>query len=158
MITIKNLSTISASTKNKTFIDLHLDLQEAKVSTNSRNADVVSGNDIIVDTDEEAIRNSIRNILLQRRYLIPGFGANLKKYIGQPLSEMGALSLGNLIDRNLNLYERRIKVQKILVSPLYDTFTYQIVIIYTFNNFKTNNTILNASFNVGNGDLAFLDK
>jgi phage baseplate assembly protein W len=154
-ITISNLSSKS-DTKSYIFADIHLDLEESKRSTNSRNGDVVAGNDIIVDKDQEAIKNSIRNILLQRRFLNPSFGANIKSYIGQPLTEMGAYSLGNIIDRNLNLFEPRIKVEKILVAPDYDKFEYAIVIIYTFRNFKSDVIVLNAGFSVGRGDFYFI--
>lgn len=154
-LTINTLSNRSDK-KSATFVDLYLDLQETKQSTNSRNSDVITGNDIVVATDEEAIKNSIRNILLQRRYLIPSFGANLRSYIGQPLTEMGAFSLGQIIDRNLGIYEPRIKVEKILVSPDYDKFEYSIIIIYTFRNFKTDVVMVNAGFAVGDGNLYFI--
>ncbi len=154
-IVIKNLSNKTPQRKYS-FVDLHLDLQEAERSENNRNSDVASGNDILTDVDENAIQNSIRNILLQKRYLNPGFGANLKAYIGQPLSELGARSLGETIERNINLYEPRITVDKILVAPNYDKFEYTVVIAYRFKNFITNRVIVSGIFNTGKGDFYFI--
>lgn len=154
-IVIRGLSNKTIE-KPYTFSDLHLDFEETKKSTDNRSSDVVSGNDLLIDTDQEAIKNSIRNILLQRRYLNPGFGANLRGYIGLSLSEMGARSIGEVIDKNLNLYEPRITVEKILVAPDYDNFTYAIVIIYRFKNFINNKVLLNGVFDSGRGDFYFI--
>jgi phage baseplate assembly protein W len=155
LLTFKNISNKKNNGKYF-FTDLHLDFKETQRSINNRDDDVVSGNDLQIDTDEAAIANSIRNILLQRRFLNPSFGANLRKYIGQPLSEMSAKSLGDIIDRNLNIYEPRITVEKIFVAPDYDNFKYGIAIIYKFKNFINNTIILNGFFNVRDGDLYFI--
>ncbi len=155
-IVVKNLSNKTMQRKYS-FTDLHLDFKETQKSENIRNNDVVAGNDLLIDADELAIQNSIRNILLQKRYLNPGFGANLRAYIGQPLSDMGARSLGETIERNLNLYEPRITVDKILVAPDYDKFQYAIVIIYRFKNFITNTVLVNGIFDAsGKGDFYFI--
>ena len=154
-VVIKNLSNKSER-KEYVFSDLNLDLIETKRSTNIRNAEVNSGNDLQIATDESAIANSIRNILLQRRFLNPSFGADLRRYIGQPLTEMGARSLGDLIDRNLNLFEPRIVVEKILVAPDYDNFQYAIVIIYKYRNFIKDSVLINGAFNISDGNLYFI--
>lgn len=154
-VVIKGLSN-KTSTKPYTFSDIYLDFEETQKSTDNRSSNVTTGNDLLIATDQEAIKNSVRNILLQRRYLNPGFGANLRGYIGLSLSEMGAKSIGDIIDRNLNLYEPRITVDKILVAPDYDRFTYAIVIIYRFKNFINDRILLNGEFNAGSGDFYFI--
>ncbi len=142
-ITIGNLSTKKGGS---TFVDLHLDLQMAKKSNNVLNNNVVAGNDVIVDTDEAAIKNSIINGLTQRRYTNPLFGVNVRRLIGQPLSDMGARALGDSIERWITTFEPRVKVIQILVAPDYDNYLYRVVLILFLNNLNKQ-TMLNGTLN-----------
>ena len=153
MIVINNLSN-KINQNNYTFSDINLDFALKQVSNNRRNNDVVVGNDIIADVDERAILNSIENLLTQKRYLTPSFGVNLKNFIGQPLSDLGASALGNTIDTCIKLYEPRITLQKILVAPDYDNFLYQIAIIILMPNLNNKQVVINTSFN-NTGDFTF---
>jgi phage baseplate assembly protein W len=144
MITISNLSN-KKNINKPTFVDLNLDFQMNQVSSNRKNADVVLGNDLIVDTDDRAIMNSIQNILSQKRYLNPAFNIDLSNFIGQPLSDMGATALGNTIDKGIALFEPRVKVQKILVATDHDTNTYVIAIILVLPNLGNKQLIINSS-------------
>jgi phage baseplate assembly protein W len=144
-ITISNLSNKKGN-NSYTFSDLHLDLQEAKTSTNNRNADVVAGPDIIADYDELAIRNEVRNLFTQSRYLNPKFGINLRQYIGQPMSEMSAWSLGQDIERGINLFIPRVKLKKVVVAPDYNIQAYIIILLLDLPNFSKQ-VMLNASLN-----------
>lgn len=153
MLTISNLTSVKKATGH-VFTDLNLDFQEKEVSGNRRNSDVVSGNDLVVDYDIEAIKNSIRNILFQKRYL-SNMNINLKKYIGQTISEMRALSMGEEIEKAIYLYEPRIKAEKIYVGANIDQSTYYISMVVRILNF--NNVIsLNASFDK-NGVFHFIN-
>lgn len=156
MIIINNLSNKNKS-KGYIFSDLNLFVETTQKSTSVNNNNIVIGNDIVIDVDESAIKNSIRNILLQKRYTFPSFGANLKSFVGQPLSEMAAISLGEVIEKNITLYEPRVKLQKILVAPDYDNFLYFIVIIITLPNFKNQSLSLQSIF-TNDGDFQFIDK
>jgi len=70
---------------------------------------------------------------------------NLKKYIGQTISEMRALSIGEEIEKAIYLFEPRIKVEKIYVGANIDQSTYYISMVVRILNF--NSVIsLNASF------------
>lgn len=144
MITISNLSN-KKNVNKPTFIDLNLDFQMNQVSGNRKNADVVLGNDLIVDTDERAIINSVKNILSQKRYLNPAFNIDLSNFIGQPLSDMGATALGNTIDKGIALFEPRVKVQKILVAPDYENNTYVIAIIMVLPNLGNKQLIIDSA-------------
>lgn len=134
-ITITNLSGKKPGNKY-TFSDLHLDLQAKQISNNKQNNKIYSGNDIIADTDEQAIQNSIINLLFQRRYLAPSVNLQLKKYLGQPSSTGLSRVMGNTIKDMLVLLEPRIDVQKIIIAPDIDSFSYQIAIIYKLVNFS----------------------
>lgn len=132
MINISNL-TSNKSGKSYIFSDLNLQFKEKQASNNSRNNDIVSGNDLVVDYDAEAIKNSIRNLLFQKRYLT-NFNVNLLSYIGQPISEMRGISLGEEIEVALKKYENRIKVEKIYVGADTDRSVYYISMIVKILN------------------------
>lgn len=156
MITISNLSS-KKSSKNYTYSDLDLNFEEKKVSSNIRNDNIVSGNDLVVATDIEAIKNSIRNILFQKRHLVPTVGVSLKKYIGQPISEMRAQSIGDDIERGITLFEPRVKVEKIVVRYNIDQMTYFIELRLKLVNFSESLTILSAAFNQ-QGEFTFINR
>lgn len=132
-ITISNL-TNKKGANSYTFSDLHMDLEETKASANNRNSDVVNGQDIIADLDANAVRNFIHNFFTQKRYLIPTFGLNPHKYIGQPMSELGARNLGKELEKGIYLFEPRIKVEKIVVGTDYNTNSYAIAAYLTLQN------------------------
>lgn len=144
-ITISNLSNKKGN-NSYTFSDLHLDLEESKRSLNTRNSQVANGPDILADHDEQAIKNEIINLFTQIRYTNPQFGINLRQYIGQPLSDFGARSLGEDIDRVMNLFLIRARVKKILVAPDYNTDSYVIALILELPNFNKS-IMLNGKLN-----------
>jgi len=151
------ISSLSNRKNNNPYIfsDLHLDLQESAVSTNKINNDIVSGNDIIIDMDENAIRNSITNILSQRRYLHPKCSADLKRFIGNPATMMNANAIGNIIRAAIGIYEPRGKVDKILVSPNIDEFTYNIFLFLERPNLNKKSSIMTGVFNATHGNIFF---
>jgi len=135
MIKITNISN-KKNNRKYSFSDFHLDMEEKQVSTNVGNSEIFAGNDIVADYDEKAVINSITNILLQRRYLTPTFNVNLPKYIGKPITDMAARSLGQDIERGIALFETRVKTQKILVLPDKDHNVYKIYLLITMPNFS----------------------
>lgn len=141
------ISSLSKTTKDFSYKDILLDFQESKVSLNSKNNDIVAGNDIVVSTDINAIKNSIVNILTQTRYTNSLMNVNLKKYLGSPATEMTSQSIGNDIDKGLALLEPRIKVNNILIAPDFDQFTYRIVIIYSIKALGLSKEILEGTLN-----------
>jgi len=156
MIIINNLSN-KKKTNNFLFADLNLNFVETQISTNRRNNDIVAGNDLVIDVDEQAIKNSLRNILTQKRYLVPGFGADLRNYIGGPLSEINAKLIGREIEKQITNHEPRVKLENIYIAPDYDNFMYAIVMIVKLPNITRDNTVLNSIF-TNDGEFYFLDK
>lgn len=130
-----NISNLTSNKNNKPFLfsDLNLNFEEKKVSRNQRNSDIVSGNDLVVDYDVEAIKNSIRNCLFQKRYLV-NLNVNLYSYIGKPINETNALLLGEDIQTALSNYEPRIKVNKIYVGLNIDQSAYYISMLVKILN------------------------
>lgn len=141
MIKISNLTNRKGK-NNYIFSDLHLDFTPNQVTKNSVNNDIVVGNDIASDVDQKAIMNSIRNIISQRRYLDSAFGVNIRKYIGEPVSDLIGMAIGDAIDKGITLYEPRVSLTKLLVAPDYDKNTYHIFIFLTTPNFPNNDISL----------------
>lgn len=153
-INITNLSN-KKNGRSYNFSDLHLDFETKKVSQNSKNSDIVSGNDILADYDESAIINSITNILLQRRYLNNQFQVDLKRHIGKPISDMAAMSLGNDIKRGIELFEPRVKIQNITITPNINKNLYYIQLSVVMGNFSENAIVLQGILE-NNGNLQFI--
>jgi phage baseplate assembly protein W len=99
------------------YVDLHLDLSfEKSIGLGDRS---VSSKDILVDTDVQAIKNSIRNIFSTRKgekLLSPEFGCNLEKYLFNAVSDLGARAIGSDINEAITRYEPRVDVVKIYVE------------------------------------------
>lgn len=154
MINITNLSSKNSG-RNYIFSDLNLQFLQKQVSGNKKNNDVSPGIDIVVDYDRQAIENSIYNILFQKRYLTE-IDVNLKMYIGQPISEFRAIAIGETIERALFLYENRVSLEKLYISPNIDQSTYFISMIVRFINFNNSSVKLNASL-TQNGSFTFIN-
>jgi len=156
MITIKNLSS-KKTDKKYIFSDLNLSLEEQKTSTNLRNSNIVSKNDLVIDTDLNAIKNSIKNILTQKRHLSPEKNIFLQKYLGTVVSETHANAIGEEIERVIYLYEPRVKIDKIQVYYNVDQMYYNIVLHLSLLNFDENIQIVQAFLDV-NGNFDFINR
>lgn len=146
MITISNLST-KKSNKDYVFSDIDLNFKFGLVSTNKQNNNIVTGTDLTIAKDIEAIKNNLRNGIFQKRYLTPNLNIDLNKLLGTPMSEMGAIALGNNIERVVALIEPRVKVNKIYVIPSFDDEMYYIRMSVDLINFNMTNVALNAFLN-----------
>lgn len=156
MINISNL-TNRKNNQNYIFADLHLDLMSTLTSNSKKSSILVSGNDIVIDVDQQAILNSIVNLLTQSRYLNPDINTNLKKLIGQPITSMNAQSIGESINRIINLYELRVTINQILVAPDPDNNLYTILLYLILPNFSNKNIILNLAVD-NQGNFSFINK
>jgi phage baseplate assembly protein W len=122
--------------------DLHLDLIESKNIGLGLNA--VNTSDILVDTDIQAIQNSIKNIFTTKKgqkILNPDFGSALEQYLFTPISNANARAIGSDILSNISQYESRIKVENINVTPMFDQNQYYIAVYYTILEINKQNTI-----------------
>jgi phage baseplate assembly protein W len=154
MINITNLSSKNSG-RTYVFSDLNLQFLQRQVSGNRKNNDISPGIDVVVDFDRQAVENSIYNILFQKRYLTE-MDVNLKKYIGEPISEFRAIAIGETIERALYLYEPRITLEKLYIVPNIDQSTYFISMIVKFVNFNNSSVNLNASL-TQNGSFTFIN-
>jgi phage baseplate assembly protein W len=154
MINISNL-TSKSSGRNYIFSDLDLNFQQKQISGNRKSNDVASGIDVVVSLDAEAVKNSIRNLLFQKRYLT-NFNINLKSYIGQNISTLRGKLLGEQIEKGIALYEPRAKVEKIFVATNEDENSYYISMILRLVNFENTVVLLNSTLD-RNGTFTFIN-
>lgn len=150
-IKIANLEKVveKYSRKEYAYKDLHLDF------TKSGNYDTVlqkkiNENDIQVDYDSNAIKNSLRNLFTTRpgqRFLFPEYGLSLDRYLFEAITEENAQTIGETIVRTIEQYEPRVTLEKCTVIPRPDDNQYDIAIIIgipLFNTTATINTLLNT--------------
>jgi phage baseplate assembly protein W len=166
-----------ATISNPVYVDLHFDIELAKsvgLGNNSANS-----KDIVVDTNVEAIKNSIRNIFNTRpgeKVLNPEFGCSLEKYLFDPVSNLGAQAIGDDISTALATFEPRVTLIKLyvetqpystqsvnLVGNQLTTYVqnqnpnvalnigpgYSITLIYKINEFNQQNDYLNIFAQIG---------
>jgi uncharacterized protein len=124
------------------YTDLHLDLDLEKtvgLGLYSRPT-----NDILVDNDITAIKNSLRNIFTTKKgqkILNPDFGLSLEQYLFQPITNANAKALGTDISTGISRYEPRITVSNIVVNPMFDLEQYYVSVYYTLLEINQQNVL-----------------
>jgi phage baseplate assembly protein W len=96
------------------------------------------------DTDLDAIKNSIRNILLTPRGSLPGkprFGSDLYKIIFSPLDPLTERIAKNYIQESLSEYEDRIIVNNIEIKKIeeYNRLVIDIAFSYVDSQYNDEN-------------------
>lgn len=138
----KNSASKVIELTSSVYTDLHLDLTpmvNVGVGLNSVNA-----NDILIDNDEQAIKNSIRNIFTTKpgqKLLTPDFGCSLERYLFEPITDSLAKIIGDEILNAITSYEPRIDVINIKISPQPDLNQYSIQVVYSFLEIKKQNVL-----------------
>jgi phage baseplate assembly protein W len=110
-------STLQVKSVAPVYVDLHLDLTlESNIGLGDN---TVNTRDIVIDTDIQAIKNSIKNIFTTKKgqkLLNPDFGCSLEQYLFEKVSEFGGNIIGNAINDAIVQYEPRVDVVKIFVE------------------------------------------
>jgi len=146
----------SKETKPNQFVytDLHLDLSLSKNIGNGLNP--VNGNDITVDYDSDAIRNSLYNIFTTKpgqKLLSPSFGASLDQFLFESVNNVKGKILGNTILTNVTKYEPRVSVEAVEVYPQPDQNQYYVIFRYKVLNIGKIETF-NISFDAHNVNIS----
>jgi phage baseplate assembly protein W len=139
---LKNSPSVVVQKAPSVYTDLNLDL--TPTSDVGLGLNIAKSNDIVVNTDYDAIKNSIRNIFTTRpgqKLLTPDFGSSLEKYLFEPVTDNLGRIIGNEILNAISTYEPRIDVLNIKVTPQPDLNQYSIQVIYSFLELKTQNTL-----------------
>ena len=152
-INLDNLKSTGKAQTGYTYVDLRLDIEEATIPTSLTN-DRIQGKDIKVSYDVDAIMNSLTNIFSTtpgERFLVPTFGANLRRFLFQPISKAVANQIGSEIVRAIELWEPRVSVDRVSVIGNPEEHEYDVTILITINAFKqqvTFNSVLNQDTDV----------
>ena len=78
--------------------------------------------DFVVETDLQAIQNSIKNIFLWKkgeRIIQPNFGSDVHKILFQPITNATAKNLAMEIRSSLETWEPRIKINEVGIVPVF---------------------------------------
>ena len=158
-IRIQNLEAIAKQfeTKTHTYQDLHFDLAKSGVF-NTTLGKRVDGNDLLVDFDESAIKNSLRNLFNTRpgqRFLFPLFGLDLYQFVFEPITNDNARSIGELIVSSIKKYEPRVTLRECNITPYPDDNLYDITLVVQIPTFNTVLT-LNSSLDIKTQTFIFL--
>lgn len=114
-----------------TYRDLALDFSMKSLGGSTRSFTNNTQKDLNTNTDFSALDNSIKNIFNTapgQKILNPAFGADLKRYLFQPVTEETAKILGEVIVKALGMYEPRIKVKNLDIKAFPEQNMYTISI------------------------------
>lgn len=120
------------------FKDLHLDFEKSSVY-NFAFDQKVETNDVRVDYDELAIRNSIRNIFNTKpgqRFLFPLFGLDLYQFLFEAVNPSNGEIIGEKIIKTIEDYEPRVYVNSCLVEADPENNKYEITLIVEMPDLK----------------------
>jgi phage baseplate assembly protein W len=135
--------------KSEIFSDCKMDLQLSEKTNSSLYSNVIE-RDLAKITDEEAILQSLRNLIntkFHSRLLNPEINFDLRSYLFENVSEAKAYFIGYDIISFLPIYEPRIVVNHVDVKAYYNNDTYSINIeigIPSINKNVNLSTILNS--------------
>ena len=140
-IKIANLEQISQKFKTDEFLykDLHLDFKKNSHIVKQTNT-VVEKNDIEVDYDKNAIKNSLKNLFNTKpgqRFLFPYYGLDLYQFVFEPITESNAQMIGEKIVRTIEAFEQRVVVRQCNIKAKPDDNEYDITIVVEFPVFNT---------------------
>lgn len=112
---------LTKNEQQKTWSDLRLDLQMQ--------------DDIQLSYDEEAIRNSLRNLFTTQkgqRILFPDYGMSFYDILFEPVSEIHALAIQLRLQEEIPKCEPRVSVVQCKVEPLPDENRYNVYLQLSF--------------------------
>lgn len=89
--------------------------------------------DFKIDENNNAIKNSLRNILLTKkmeRRMLPEFGSSLEQLLFEPIDNDTAKRIGSIILDEIDYWEPRINILNIEVIADEEKSSYEINIVY----------------------------
>lgn len=110
----------------RTFSDFDLDFTAHPVTK-----------DISKKLNENAIAQSIRNLLLTAHYerpFKPDLGSNLKKFLFEPIDNVTTSLIQDAIFMTLKNYEPRIEIQEVVATPNYEENRYDVSMTFFLRN------------------------
>ena len=127
--------------KTYLYADLHLDLQE-KYNTSSKLFENQEINDLKVDYDIDAIKNSLYNLFTTtpgEKILNPEYGLDFKQYLFLPATVDIAKYIRDEIYSQTARFEPRIKVVNVNITIMEDVNEFDINIYYNIPSLNIHN-------------------
>ena len=93
----------------------------------------ISDSDISKVTDIQAVKRSVRNLILLNHYekpFHPEIGSGVRDILFEPMTAITAIILNRKIEDTINNFEPRVKLLKTKVSPNFETLEFDVVISY----------------------------
>jgi phage baseplate assembly protein W len=106
----------------------------------SNNLFNVDTKDIDTVSNEDAVKQSILNILLTstgERFFNYNFGSDINRVLFENMTPQTTNLLKSIIQRAVENYEPRAKIRDLIVSPSYDDNAYNISIVFNIINKTT---------------------
>lgn len=105
------------------------------------------------DTNVDAIRNSIYNILMTRRGSVPGkpnFGSDIYKIIFSQIDTLTEIMLKRYVIDAIEEFEDRIEVKDVIIKkiPEYNKLSLDLIYRYTDKNFNEQYENVTITFNL----------
>ena len=100
--------------------------------------------DIIPLKDDNAIKNSVKNLLLSNFYERPfsrDIGANLRALLFEPADAITNIALRENIASVIGKYEQRVTILGIEIKYQEDSNAYNITVIFKIKEFDTNESV-----------------
>ena len=100
--------------------------------------------DIIPLKDDNAIKNSVKNLLISNFYQRPfsrDVGANLRALLFEPADSITRIALKDNIRRVIRKYEPRVVLRGIQINYQDDSNAYNITVIFKIKEFDTNESV-----------------
>ena len=127
--------------KTYLYADLHLDLQE-KYNTSSKLFENQEINDLKVDYDIDAVKNSLYNLFTTtpgEKILNPEYGLDFKQYLFLPATVDIAKYIRDEIYSQTARFEPRIKVVNVNITIMEDVNEFDINIYYNIPSLNIHN-------------------
>jgi phage baseplate assembly protein W len=100
--------------------------------------------DIMPLKDDNAIKNSVKNLLISNFYERPfsrDVGANLRALLFEPADSITKIALKDNIRRVIRKYEPRVVLRVIQINYQDDSNAYNITVIFKIKEFDTNESV-----------------
>jgi phage baseplate assembly protein W len=123
-----NYDATSTNTKRSTriFTDLNLDLDISRPTK-----------DVSVLKDAEAIKRSVRNLILTNRFerpFHPEIGSSVRDLLFEPLTMITAVLLQDRISETISNFEPRVKLLEVLCEPAFERNGFECKITFQILN------------------------
>jgi phage baseplate assembly protein W len=101
-------------------------------------------NDVVRLTDFDAVKRSVRNLILTSKYerlIDPEIGANIYNLLFEPMDPTTTILITKAIEITLQNYEPRANIEQIIVTPDYDRNRYFIQVVFSLNTNQRQATV-----------------